>query len=231
MLSFSDLNVWLCAWPLTYVWPPQHSGVNSSDTQVLVLYNVTEEESGEYICKVANYIGQANQSAWLNVIKHLQGNTRPLLQRFISAERGRHAQLDGGRDSVYQAFRWPRHFFPLRRFFFFFCGAVNDAMENPSRATGVLAFVYTGCFLLSIFVLHFALLIRVCFMPSEDCLRSLALQKRFSGTLRMCPSKFLQLAQGLILNLDPLRYCSAFIIQFYSVSFFLIELSQLQTLY
>lgn len=115
--------------------------------------------------------------------------------------------------------------------FFFFCGAVNDAMENPSRATGVLAFVYTGCFLLSIFVLHFALLIRVCFMPSEDCLRSLALQKRFSGTLGMCPSKFLQLAQGLILNLDPLRYCSAFIIQFYSVSFFLIELSQLQTLY
>lgn len=78
-----------CAWPLTYVWPPQHSGVNSSNTQVLTLYNVTEEESGEYICKVANYIGQANQSAWLTVVKHSQGNARPLLQRHISAERGR----------------------------------------------------------------------------------------------------------------------------------------------
>lgn len=126
MLSFSDrwdhsdLNVWLCAWPLTYVWPLQHSGVNSSDTQVLTLYNVTEEESGEYICKVANYIGQANQSAWLTVVKHMQGNTRPLLQRFIIAERGRHTQLDGGRDSGYQAFRWPRHTFPLRRSFFYF---------------------------------------------------------------------------------------------------------------
>lgn len=116
--------------------------------------------------------------------------------------------------------------------FFIFCGAVNDAMENPSRATGnVLAFVYTGRFLLSIFVLHFALLIRVCFMPSEDYLRSLALQKRFSGTLGMCPSKFLQLAQGLILYLAPLCYCFAFIIKFYNVSFFLIEVSQLQTFY
>uniref|UniRef100_A0A8C1YK81 Fibroblast growth factor receptor n=1 Tax=Cyprinus carpio TaxID=7962 RepID=A0A8C1YK81_CYPCA len=57
---------------LPYVRILKHSGVNSSDTQVLTLYNVTEEESGEYICKVANYIGQANQSAWLTVVKHLQ---------------------------------------------------------------------------------------------------------------------------------------------------------------
>lgn len=63
---------------LTSVWPPQHSGVNSSDTQVLTLYNVTEEESGEYICKVSNYIGAANQSAWLTVTKHAYtGKTPP----------------------------------------------------------------------------------------------------------------------------------------------------------
>ncbi|XP_017551859.1 fibroblast growth factor receptor 1-A isoform X1 [Pygocentrus nattereri] len=55
---------------LPYVRILKHSGVNSSDTQVLTLYNVTEEESGEYICKVSNYIGQANQSAWLTVTKH-----------------------------------------------------------------------------------------------------------------------------------------------------------------
>ncbi|XP_007235296.1 fibroblast growth factor receptor 1-A isoform X2 [Astyanax mexicanus] len=55
---------------LPYVRVLKHSGVNSSDTQVLTLYNVTEEESGEYICKVSNYIGQANQSAWLTVTKH-----------------------------------------------------------------------------------------------------------------------------------------------------------------
>lgn len=53
----------------------QHSGVNSSDTQVLTLYNITEEEGGEYICKVSNYIGEANQSAWLTVLRHdMQGN-------------------------------------------------------------------------------------------------------------------------------------------------------------
>ncbi|XP_046726912.1 fibroblast growth factor receptor 1-A isoform X2 [Silurus meridionalis] len=55
---------------LPYVKVLKHSGVNSSDTQVLILYNVTEEHSGEYICKVSNYIGQANQSAWLTVTKH-----------------------------------------------------------------------------------------------------------------------------------------------------------------
>ncbi|KAM6931111.1 fibroblast growth factor receptor 1-A isoform 1-T1 [Xenentodon cancila] len=48
----------------------KHSGVNSSDAQVLTLYNVTEEESGEYICKVSNYIGEANQSAWLTVTRY-----------------------------------------------------------------------------------------------------------------------------------------------------------------
>ncbi|XP_067269117.1 fibroblast growth factor receptor 1-A isoform X6 [Pseudorasbora parva] len=57
---------------LPYVRILKHSGVNSSNTQVLMLNNVTEEDSGEYICKVANYIGQANQSAWLTVVKHSQ---------------------------------------------------------------------------------------------------------------------------------------------------------------
>lgn len=69
------MQIGLCACLLTCVWPPQHSGVNSSDTQVLPLYNVTEEESGEYICKASNYIGQANQSAWLTVTKPSKGNT------------------------------------------------------------------------------------------------------------------------------------------------------------
>ncbi|XP_028314267.1 fibroblast growth factor receptor 1-A isoform X3 [Gouania willdenowi] len=55
---------------LPYVRVLKHSGVNSSDAQVLTLYNVTEEDSGEYICKVSNYIGEANQSAWLTVTKY-----------------------------------------------------------------------------------------------------------------------------------------------------------------
>ncbi|KAK7933897.1 hypothetical protein WMY93_004793 [Mugilogobius chulae] len=55
---------------LPYVRVLKHSGVNSSDAQVLTLYNVTEEEGGEYTCKVSNYIGEANQSAWLTVTRH-----------------------------------------------------------------------------------------------------------------------------------------------------------------
>uniref|UniRef100_A0A665W7I5 Fibroblast growth factor receptor n=1 Tax=Echeneis naucrates TaxID=173247 RepID=A0A665W7I5_ECHNA len=55
---------------LPFVRVLKHSGVNSSDAQVLTLYNVTEEESGEYICKVSNYIGEANQSAWLTVTRY-----------------------------------------------------------------------------------------------------------------------------------------------------------------
>ncbi|XP_035234697.1 fibroblast growth factor receptor 1-A isoform X1 [Anguilla anguilla] len=62
---------------LPYVRILKHSGVNSSDTQVLTLYNVTEEESGEYICKVSNYIGEANQSAWLTVTRHQDSASPP----------------------------------------------------------------------------------------------------------------------------------------------------------
>ncbi|KAG8574259.1 hypothetical protein GDO81_009111 [Engystomops pustulosus] len=58
---------------LPYVEILKHSGIYSSDAEVLTLYNVTEAESGEYICKVSNYIGEANQSAWLTV-------TRPEMQ-------------------------------------------------------------------------------------------------------------------------------------------------------
>uniref|UniRef100_A0AAQ4RRA2 Fibroblast growth factor receptor n=1 Tax=Gasterosteus aculeatus aculeatus TaxID=481459 RepID=A0AAQ4RRA2_GASAC len=66
---------------LAYVRVLKHSGVNSSDAQVLTLYNVTEEESGEYICKVSNYIGEANQSAWLTVTRYAPtGNHRAALR-------------------------------------------------------------------------------------------------------------------------------------------------------
>uniref|UniRef100_A0A3P8WR67 receptor protein-tyrosine kinase n=1 Tax=Cynoglossus semilaevis TaxID=244447 RepID=A0A3P8WR67_CYNSE len=64
---------------MPYVRVLKHSGVNSSDAQVLTLSNVTEEESGEYICKVSNYIGEANQSAWLTVTTNQPGRgCRPL---------------------------------------------------------------------------------------------------------------------------------------------------------
>lgn len=52
----------------------QHSGINSSNAEVLALFNVTEADAGEYVCKVSNYIGQANQSAWLTVLPEQQGN-------------------------------------------------------------------------------------------------------------------------------------------------------------
>lgn len=68
----------------------QHSGVNSSDAQVLTLYNVTEEENGEYICKVSNYIGEANQSAWLTVTRY-----EPTGNRHAAAARGT-TQRSGG---------------------------------------------------------------------------------------------------------------------------------------
>ncbi|XP_028936648.1 fibroblast growth factor receptor 2 isoform X6 [Ornithorhynchus anatinus] len=52
---------------LPYLKVLKHSGINSSNAEVLTLYNVTEADAGEYICKVSNYIGEANQSAWLTV--------------------------------------------------------------------------------------------------------------------------------------------------------------------
>ncbi|KAM3913095.1 fibroblast growth factor receptor 2 isoform 3-T3 [Leptodactylus fuscus] len=51
----------------------KHSGINSSSAEVLNLYNVTEADAGEYICTVSNYIGEANKSAWLTVVKKEPG--------------------------------------------------------------------------------------------------------------------------------------------------------------
>ncbi|XP_059372981.1 fibroblast growth factor receptor 2-like isoform X7 [Carassius carassius] len=53
---------------LPYVRVLKRSGINSSDVEVLVLTNVTEEDSGEYTCRVSNYIGQVSQSGWLTVL-------------------------------------------------------------------------------------------------------------------------------------------------------------------
>uniref|UniRef100_A0A8C8MBQ2 Fibroblast growth factor receptor n=1 Tax=Oncorhynchus tshawytscha TaxID=74940 RepID=A0A8C8MBQ2_ONCTS len=50
-----------------YVRVLKRSGINSSDVEVLTLTNVTEEDAGEYTCKVSNYIGEVNQSGWLTV--------------------------------------------------------------------------------------------------------------------------------------------------------------------
>ncbi|XP_010286880.1 PREDICTED: LOW QUALITY PROTEIN: fibroblast growth factor receptor 2-like, partial [Phaethon lepturus] len=57
---------------LPYLQVLKHSGINSSNAEVLTLYNVTEADAGEYICKVSNYIGEANQSAWLSVLPSIQ---------------------------------------------------------------------------------------------------------------------------------------------------------------
>ncbi|XP_069095312.1 fibroblast growth factor receptor 2 isoform X11 [Pleurodeles waltl] len=46
----------------------KRSGINSSNAEVLTLHNVTEADEGQYTCKVSNYIGEANQSAWLTVL-------------------------------------------------------------------------------------------------------------------------------------------------------------------
>ncbi|KAM3862636.1 fibroblast growth factor receptor 2 isoform 2-T2 [Diretmus argenteus] len=51
-----------------YVRVLKRSGINSSDVEVLTLTNVTEDDAGQYTCKVSNYIGEANQSGWLTVI-------------------------------------------------------------------------------------------------------------------------------------------------------------------
>ncbi|XP_073775489.1 fibroblast growth factor receptor 2 isoform X6 [Danio rerio] len=53
---------------LPYVRVLKSSGINSSDVEVLMLTNVTEEDAGEITCKVSNYIGEANNSCWLIVI-------------------------------------------------------------------------------------------------------------------------------------------------------------------
>nr|ABL89204.1 FGFR2 [Mus musculus] len=61
---------------LPYLKVLKNSGINSSNAEVLALFNVTEMDAGEYICKVSNYIGQANQSAWLTVLPKQQAPVR-----------------------------------------------------------------------------------------------------------------------------------------------------------
>ncbi|XP_074089606.1 fibroblast growth factor receptor 2 isoform X7 [Macrotis lagotis] len=67
---------------LPYLKVLKHSGINSSNAEVLTLYNVTEADAGEYICKVSNYIGEANQSAWLTVLPNKQ---EPVREKEITA--------------------------------------------------------------------------------------------------------------------------------------------------
>uniref|UniRef100_A0A671XBH0 Fibroblast growth factor receptor n=1 Tax=Sparus aurata TaxID=8175 RepID=A0A671XBH0_SPAAU len=53
-----------------YVRVLKRSGINSSDVEMLTLNNVTQDDAGEYTCKVSNYIGEANQSGWLTVCQY-----------------------------------------------------------------------------------------------------------------------------------------------------------------
>ncbi|EPQ16386.1 Fibroblast growth factor receptor 2, partial [Myotis brandtii] len=78
---------------LPYLKVLKHSGINSSNAEVLALFNVTEADAGEYVCKVSNYIGQANQSAWLTVLPKQQESSLPSVQ---GGSRPPTAGLQGG---------------------------------------------------------------------------------------------------------------------------------------
>ncbi|XP_018535705.1 fibroblast growth factor receptor 2 isoform X2 [Lates calcarifer] len=66
-----------------YVRVLKRSGINSSDVEMLTLTNVTEEDAGEYICKVSNYIGEASQSGWLTVIPALEKSPGPFSPDYV----------------------------------------------------------------------------------------------------------------------------------------------------
>uniref|UniRef100_A0A665W8L3 Fibroblast growth factor receptor n=1 Tax=Echeneis naucrates TaxID=173247 RepID=A0A665W8L3_ECHNA len=66
-----------------YVRVLKRSGINSSDVEMLTLTNVTQDDAGEYICKVSNYIGQANQSGWLTVIPALDKTPGPFSPDYV----------------------------------------------------------------------------------------------------------------------------------------------------
>ncbi|XP_029305035.1 fibroblast growth factor receptor 2 isoform X5 [Cottoperca gobio] len=66
-----------------YVRVLKRSGINSSDVEMLTLTNVTEDDAGEYICKVSNYIGEANQSGWLTVVPALEKSPGALSPDYV----------------------------------------------------------------------------------------------------------------------------------------------------
>ncbi|XP_010737586.1 fibroblast growth factor receptor 2 isoform X3 [Larimichthys crocea] len=66
-----------------YVRVLKRSGINSSDVEVLTLPNVTEDDAGEYICKVSNYIGEVSESGWLTVIPALEKSPGPLSPDYV----------------------------------------------------------------------------------------------------------------------------------------------------
>nr|XP_046257448.1 fibroblast growth factor receptor 2 isoform X3 [Scatophagus argus] len=66
-----------------YVRVLKRSGINSSDVEMLTLTNVTEDDAGEYICKVSNYIGEASQSGWLTVIPALEKSQGPISPDYV----------------------------------------------------------------------------------------------------------------------------------------------------
>uniref|UniRef100_A0A3Q2QUA5 Fibroblast growth factor receptor n=1 Tax=Fundulus heteroclitus TaxID=8078 RepID=A0A3Q2QUA5_FUNHE len=66
-----------------YVKVLKRSGINSTDMEYLTLTNVTEEDAGEYICKVSNYIGEVTQSSWLTVIPALEKTTVPISPDYV----------------------------------------------------------------------------------------------------------------------------------------------------
>ncbi|XP_063730548.1 fibroblast growth factor receptor 2 isoform X6 [Eleginops maclovinus] len=66
-----------------YVRVLKRSGINSSDVEMLTLTNVTEADAGEYICKVSNYIGEANQTGWLTVVPVPEKTPGPLSPDYV----------------------------------------------------------------------------------------------------------------------------------------------------
>ncbi|KAM8738715.1 fibroblast growth factor receptor 2 isoform X3 [Acanthopagrus latus] len=66
-----------------YVRVLKRSGINSSDVEMLTLNNVTQDDAGEYTCKVSNYIGEANQSGWLTVVPALEKSPGPLSPDYV----------------------------------------------------------------------------------------------------------------------------------------------------
>uniref|UniRef100_A0A8C0ZAU2 receptor protein-tyrosine kinase n=1 Tax=Cyanistes caeruleus TaxID=156563 RepID=A0A8C0ZAU2_CYACU len=144
---------------LPYVQILKHSGINSSDAEVLTLYNVTEAESGEYVCKVSNYIGEANQSAWLTV-------TRPL--------------ATGNRKN---AWRWKTKLWALLFLLCFWC---NNHGKTPGGASRALRSVCVSqCLCCVLMSLSCCL---SCVLPSHRADTTAALLGLAPGCLRVLPS-------------------------------------------